>query len=433
MITVIGLGRCYGDITDRGKKAMNGADKLVFRTFLGNPSKKYKTENAASFDGLFESCANFDELNVKIADELIRLDAEFGSVAYCVDGDGYSDAAVCELLKKVDAEIIPGVGASSAKKPCSAVLNITATRLVGTRPMLDTSAALEITEIDNALLAGEVKLYLGGFYSDVQPVTLFINGKAETIALEQLDRFKKYDCSVSAFIDESVGYEKDKYCFADVLRIMSKLTAPDGCEWDKAQTHESIRINMIEEAYEAVAAIINDDSENLIEELGDVLLQTVFHSDMAERGGEFSFSDVVNGLCTKLVTRHTHIFGKNKAEDAEAALGFWEKAKAIEKNYKSFADTLDSVPESFPALLYAEKVIKKAAKGGYDVRTQNLTEQLKAAADNKNTGAVLFLATALAAADKCDAEVELMAKSLKFVSECKKKLPDSGRPVSEIL
>ncbi len=432
MITVVGLGHDGSDITSRGKRAVSGAKTLVCRTVLSKASKRFKNKCARSFDDLFETCGNFDELNGAIADELLRLERENGDIVYCVDGDGYSDASVKVLSERTEINVIPGVSAS-CRKPDAGVLSVSATALTEVRPLIDTAVALQITEIDNALLAGEVKLFLSRFYSDEQEITFSHAGKTQEIALEDLDRRKKYDFSSSAFIAADNSFNKKRYCFADVLRIIARLTAPDGCEWDKAQTHESIRINMIEEAYEAVAAIINDDTENLIEELGDVLLQAALHSDMAARGGEFDFSDVVNGLCVKLVTRHTHIFGENKADNAEAALGFWEQAKAKEKKYGSLADILDSVPESFPALLYAEKVIKKVSKAGYNVLAQDLEKQLKTAVDNKEIGKMLFLCVALAAANKCDAEVTLMESSEKFVKACRGKLPEKNTPVGEIL
>ena len=433
MITVVGLGYDTGDITVKGKRAAASAEVLVCRTLLSRVSKRFKNKCAVSFDGLFETCEDFDELNRKIADELISLASDGKEVVYLVDGDGYSDGSVKALAEKTDVNIIAGVSASPSRKPNAGVLSVSATELISSRPLLDNSVALEITEIDNALLAGEVKLFLSKFYSDLQTAEFSQSGKTEKITLEDLDRRKKYDYSSCVFIDGSHSFNKERYCFADVLRIIERLTAPDGCEWDKAQTHSSIRINMIEEAYEVVAAIINDDTENMCEEFGDVLLQSVLHSDIASRSGEFDFSDVVNGLCTKLVTRHTHIFGENKADDAEAALGFWEQAKAKEKKYKSLSDILDSVPENFPALLYAEKVIKKVSKAGYDVLSQDLTCQLKAAADNKEIGQLLFLCVALAAANKSDAEVALTEASENFVKACREELPNSDIKVKDIL
>lgn len=135
----------------------------------------------------------------------------------------------------------------------------------------------------------------------------------------------------------------DHYSMEDLLRIMELLRAPEGCPWDREQTHQSIRRNMLEEAYEVAEAIDNRDTANLKEELGDVLLQVVFHSRMAQEEGLFTFDDVVDGICKKLVFRHPHVFGTVEAGDADGALTAWEKQKREEKGQKTAADSLDGV------------------------------------------------------------------------------------------
>ena len=218
---------------------------------------------------------------------------------------------------------------------------------------------------------------------------------------------------------------KPRYDYADLLEIIRLLRSPEGCPWDKAQTHESIRINMIEEAYEAADAIDSGDVDNLREEIGDVLLQAVFHCDIAERTGEFSFSDVVNELVTKLVTRHTHIFGENKAADPDAALAFWEKAKAKEKHYDSLTEQLNRIPDSFPALLRAQKAYKKAVKAGLksgaDEVAAKLTELLNSGVNKENAGELLLYADFLATAVGADGEAELNRRAKDFMDEMKRR------------
>ncbi len=142
------------------------------------------------------------------------------------------------------------------------------------------------------------------------------------------------------------------------------------------QTHESIRTNMIEEAYELVAAINNKDVPNMLEECGDVLLQALFHANIAERSGEFDFNDVVHRLCYKLVSRHTHIFGEDKAVDAADALKVWEKAKAKEKT-EDLASKLYKIECSTPTLVYAKKAVKELKKAGLLVSDNKVSaEQL---------------------------------------------------------
>ncbi len=146
---------------------------------------------------------------------------------------------------------------------------------------------------------------------------------------------------------------KDYYSMDDLLRIMELLRTPEGCPWDRAQTHQSIRRNMLEEAYEVAEAIDQQDPVHLQEELGDVLLQVVFHARMAQEAGQFDFGDVVDGICKKLVFRHPHVFGGVDARDSDAALTAWEAQKREEKGQKTAADTLDAVARSLPALIRA--------------------------------------------------------------------------------
>ena len=159
---------------------------------------------------------------------------------------------------------------------------------------------------------------------------------------------------------------KDCYKFDDLLRIMEILRAPDGCMWDREQDHHSIRRNFIEETYEVCEAIDDEDTEHMKEELGDVLLQVVFHTQMEKEKGTFDIDDVADGICKKLVFRHPHVFGTVDARDSGQALNTWDAQKREEKGQRTAADTLDSVARSLPALMRAEKIQDKARKAGFD-------------------------------------------------------------------
>ncbi len=160
--------------------------------------------------------------------------------------------------------------------------------------------------------------------------------------------------------------KKENFSFNDLVEIMKYLRAPNGCPWDRVQTHESIRSNFIEETYEVIEAIDNKDSELLKEELGDVLLQVVFHSEMSAEEGEFDINDVINGVCRKLVDRHPHVFGDVKADNSEEALRSWDNVKMAKKSQKKQSEAMDSVSKALPSLMRAEKIQKKAAKVGFD-------------------------------------------------------------------
>ena len=160
--------------------------------------------------------------------------------------------------------------------------------------------------------------------------------------------------------------KKDKYNFDDLLRIMEILRAPDGCMWDREQDHQSIRRNFIEETYEVCEAIDEQDTEHLKEELGDVLLQVVFHTQMEKEKSVFDIGDVADGICKKLIYRHPHIFGSVEVGSSEEILRNWDELKRKEKHQETDTSALESVAKSLPGLIRAEKLQKKAAKVGFD-------------------------------------------------------------------
>ena len=159
---------------------------------------------------------------------------------------------------------------------------------------------------------------------------------------------------------------KERYGWEDLLTIMHLLRAPGGCPWDREQTHQSIRRNFLEETYEALDAIDRDDVPGMKEELGDVLLQVVFHAVMEEERGRFTPDDVVDGIAQKLVVRHAHVFGTAQASDSAQALEGWEAQKKLEKGYTSPADAVEAVPHTLPALWRAEKIVSRSVKAGFN-------------------------------------------------------------------
>lgn len=159
---------------------------------------------------------------------------------------------------------------------------------------------------------------------------------------------------------------KDHYSCHELLDLMAFLRSEEGCPWDRVQTHESIQGNMLEEAYEAVDAIQSRDPVKLKEELGDVLMQVVFHAGIAEEAGSFDFDQVVAGICRKLITRHSHLFGEDVAESPGQVLKTWEKNKRLEKGFVSVTESMRDLPRGMPALTRALKLQKKAADVGFD-------------------------------------------------------------------
>lgn len=158
---------------------------------------------------------------------------------------------------------------------------------------------------------------------------------------------------------------KDKYNIDDLIKIMEILRSENGCPWDREQDHKSIRQNLIEETYEVIEAIDNEDTELLKEELGDVLLQVVFHSRIEQEQGSFDLSDVADGICKKLIIRHPHVFGDITANTSEEVLKNWDDIKMKTKSQTKASEAMDSVAKSLPALMRADKLRSKAKKAGY--------------------------------------------------------------------
>lgn len=159
---------------------------------------------------------------------------------------------------------------------------------------------------------------------------------------------------------------KDKYKVEDLLEIMAVLRSPGGCPWDAEQTHSSIRKDFIEETYEVIEAINKDDKELLKEELGDVLLQVAFHTQIEKEQGCFDFDDVADGICKKLIERHPHVFGQVSVSGTKEVLDNWDTIKRASKGQKTQGSSMLKVPKELPALMRAQKIQSKAKKAGFD-------------------------------------------------------------------
>ena len=221
---------------------------------------------------------------------------------------------------------------------------------------------------------------------------------------------------------------KPSYNFQDLQEIVGILRHPGGCAWDMEQTHASIRRNFLEEAYEVAEAIDEGDPEHLKEELGDVLLQVVFHTSIEEDAGRFDLDAVADGICKKLIYRHPHVFGTVEARDPEGALSAWDAQKRAEKGQKTAADALDSVARALPGLTRASKLQSKAAKAGFDWEevspaldklSEELEELKTAIREGSNVeeelGDLLFAAVKVGRFVQVDGEQALQGACEKFI------------------
>lgn len=241
---------------------------------------------------------------------------------------------------------------------------------------------------------------------------------------------------------------KEKYTYEDLLEIMRILRCPEGCVWDREQDHKSIRRSFIEETYEAVEAIDNDDPVLLQEELGDVLLQVVFHAQIEAEAGRFTMDDVADGICKKMIYRHPHVFGSVEVKNSDEVLTNWDALKQKEKHQKSTTETLESVARSLPGLIRAEKVQHKAAKAGFDwddvsgalekVREETAEVARAVAGDgdpSEELGDLLFAAVNVARFLKTDPEEAISRTTDKFIrrfAQVEQAARDAGKDLADM-
>ena len=231
-----------------------------------------------------------------------------------------------------------------------------------------------------------------------------------------------------------VNYPKKAvYTYEDLVRVLRILRAPDGCPWDRVQTHRSNRRNFLEEAYEAAEAFDLDDPELMKEELGDMLMQVLFNIHIEEDAGRFTTDDVTDHIVRKLIFRHPHIFGAAQAESSEEVLVSWDKLKRAEKGQRTTAEAMDSVARSLPALWRAEKLQSKAAKAGFEFadvsgaldKLDEETQELRAAVEDganfeEELGDVLFAAVKVGRFCGVDPEAALSTTCEKFIARFRK-------------
>ena len=371
-ITIASMGP-GGHIDNSILSAARAASAVVVQTDI---SDKLQASGIAyeSLDPLFDDATDFDDL-ISRANAMLMRDG----LMFVALGSLQHNRIACALAQCT----VSGGGRITALTDGDAALRIAfehglvsgscgiMTHTASTfERACDTDAALVVNEIDTQLAASELKLKLSRFYGDEYPVLLMDirGGSADNIPLCRLDSAPVYGYFTSVFIPPVPLLEKARYTFSDLVSIMRILRSQNGCPWDREQTHTSLKRYLVEESYEVLEAIDDDDMDALYDELGDVLLQVVFHARIAEQRGEFDDTDITTAECSKMISRHTHIFGSADAQTPEDVVNNWEQIKKDEKGQQSQTEVLLSVPKSMPALMRSEKVQHKAAKIGFDFR-----------------------------------------------------------------
>ena len=367
VITIVGTGWLEGELTLSAMDALKSGARIILHTERCGCAAWLRGQDISyeSLDALYEACEDFDE-HAQAAAKAVADAALAGDVVYAVAD--VRDRSVARLVEAAGENVRVIAG-----PPCEGALLSRAsgeTRSVEASDWEDFHLTARenclVRELESRELACEVKLRLMAVYPEETRIWLARGGAAPvSLPLYELDRAEAYDHTTCALIParrEVTALER--YDFEHLNEIMRCLCGPCGCPWDRAQTHESLRTCMLEEAYEVIDAIDEGDTDHLYDELGDVLLQVAIHAELARRHGEFDISDVTTAICEKMISRHTHIFGDDHAASAEQVLDLWSRNKMAERGQSTHVEAMRDVTRALPATLRAVKVLKRCAEAG---------------------------------------------------------------------
>ena len=395
MIHIIGLGP--GDpelITRKTWSLITGAPEIWVRT-RQHPAVNAVAQHTLvhSYDHLYESHEDFAAVYAAIAADVVARGRE-QDVIYGVPGD----PSVAERTPQLIRQQAEGLGipvtihpAVSFLEPTFAALNedpIRGVQVVDAQTLAEThhprgtqGMGLLIPQLYSRLLAGDVKLTLMNAYPDAHPVTLISGAgtphlQLRRIPLYELDRSDELDDMTTLWVPPL----SHASTYADLQNIIAHLRAPDGCPWDRKQTHQSLRPYLLEETYEVLDALDAEDPDALKEELGDLLIQVALHVQIATEEGEFKLPDVIQNVVEKLIRRHPHVFGDVSVRDADDVARNWEAIKQEERKQNGETEKkktlLDGIPAALPALARAQTYISRLSRLGYPLpEPQRLTEE----------------------------------------------------------
>ena len=333
-----------------------------------------------SFDEVYERCASFEAVYDEIVRRVLDLAARPGGVTYAVPGHpSFGEATVREMMKRAEAaaittRIVAGVSFLDVLAPLlridpltDGLLVLDALALGHPRRLLEPARPTIIAQVYDRRAATQAKLALLEAYPPDHAVRVIQGGGTSAarvieVELAALDHGDTFDHLTSLYVPPP-PLTRDTRSFEGLRAIIARLRSPDGgCPWDLEQTHETLKRFLLEEAYEAIDALDDGDGHRLAEELGDLLMQVVLHAQVAEDAGEFVIEDIFNGIATKLVRRHPHVFGDVVVEGPADVVRNWE---ALKKTERPDAGLLDAVPKAMPALAQAQSVLGRAAKAGF--------------------------------------------------------------------
>ena len=382
-LTVVTLGTGGEMFLTRGvEQALRSAVCVVLRTerhpmadFLKNEGILYET-----LDGLYDTCEDFDLFNLRAAQKVLSLCRE-KPVCYAVSDAAFdTTVAAIQREKPAGSKVVVLPGVSHAQRCLSLIDDhADALRLYTAESFLPARVSpqedLLLVEVHSRECAGECKLKLLEMMPGEMEIS-FIAGDEKTgeikrrkIALFEMDRQKGYDHLTAVYVPSVPMLQRNRYNMDDLMAVVARLRAPDGCPWDREQTHESLLPDLLEESYEFIQATRDEDVDHMYDELGDVLLQIALHAQIAIEHGDFTIDDVTSAVCAKMIERHTQVFGQVKADTAEDVLNNWEAFKREQRGIQTHAQAMEEVSLGLSSLLRAYKVQKKARKVGFDFDT----------------------------------------------------------------
>ncbi len=378
-ITVITLSTGDASLLTQGAaQALTNAQTRVLRT-ARHPVAAWLMQRGLPFetlDPLYDVSEDFDVFNRTAAARIIAL-AQAGDMVYGV-ADPAIDATVATLRALLPQgmwlQVLPGV---SHADRC---LSMLAQSPIGIRlyaaedfktARVSPGEALLLCELHSMACAGDCKLRLMQMLPEDTLLTFFAGDAAGALAmaavpLYALDRQPAYDHLTACFVPAVSMAQRKRFDMDDLVAVMARLRAPDGCPWDREQTHETLLPYLLEESYEFIGAAREGDITHMYDELGDVLLQVVFHAEIARQHGTFDIEDVTTAIVQKMVERHTHIFGNATADTAAQVLTNWDAIKRSQRGISTTAEAMDDLSAGLSATMRADKVQRKAAKVKFD-------------------------------------------------------------------
>ncbi len=465
-ITIVGLGPGEpNQLTRQAWDWLQSAPEVYLRTRQhptvdGLPG----TIDIQTFDDVYEDHDSFDEVYEEIVRRVLELGTRPQGVTYAVPGHPFvAEATSPEIVRRaqqmgIQVQVIEGLSfleptfTALGIDPLPQIAIVDALELGSAHvPPFSTSFPALIAQIYSRQVASDVKLALTSIYPDEFPVRLVHaagtpDERVEDIPLYEIDRSASTALLTTLYLPP-LGKDTS---FEGFQEIVARLRAPDGCPWDKAQTHLTLRKHLLEETYETLTALDKEDPQGLREELGDLLLQIYLHAQIASEEGEFNIADVLQGIHQKIVRRHPHVFGDVQVENVEGVLTTWEKIKEQERKDNGVEQTkglLDGVPPALPALNQAQEIQDRAARVGFDwdeiepviakVR-EELTEVLEAETQEARAGELgdlLFAVVNLVRWYDVDAESALRNTNERFRTRFKhveQSVKASGRNLSDV-